>query len=200
MLHQLSPQSHETVAPARAEVSNAGRAAPRGRAKAACGAWARGASGSARAQARASRPRDASRGATAAELAQATRVRRGAAGARAQTARAWFRIVHFSVQADHVHLLVEADDQASLSRGLMGVAIRLARAVNRVVGRRGSVWADRYHARSLRTPREVRHGIVYVLMNWKKHSPERERLRPLLFRRLVRRVASSPAAGSAGSR
>jgi REP element-mobilizing transposase RayT len=88
-----------------------------------------------------------------------------------QSARAWFRIVHFSVQANHVHLLVEADDKTSLSRGLMGVAIRLARAVNRVVGRRGSVWSDRYHARALRTPREVRHGIVYVLMNWKKHVP-----------------------------
>ena len=88
-----------------------------------------------------------------------------------RTARAWFRVVHFSVQADHVHLLVEADDKSSLARGLMGAEIRLARAVNRVVGRRGRVWGDRYHARPLRTPREVRHGLVYVLMNWKKHMP-----------------------------
>src|SRR5215510_3746322 len=73
----------------------------------------------------------------------------------ARTAREWFRIVHFSVQADHVHLLVEANDKASLSRGLSGAIIRLARAVNRVLGRRGSVWSDRYHSRALRTPREV---------------------------------------------
>jgi REP element-mobilizing transposase RayT len=86
-----------------------------------------------------------------------------------RTARSWFRIVHFSVQADHIHLLVEADDKTSLARGLMGAAIRIARVVNRVAGRRGNVWADRYHARPLRTPREVRNGIVYVLMNWKKH-------------------------------
>jgi REP element-mobilizing transposase RayT len=86
-----------------------------------------------------------------------------------RTARSWFRIIHFSVQADHVHLIAEADDKVSLSRGLTGVAVRLARAVNRVVGRHGKVWSNRYHARALRTPREVRHGIVYVLTNWRKH-------------------------------
>jgi hypothetical protein len=53
----------------------------------------------------------------------------------------------------------------------MGATIRFARAVNRVLGRRGRVWGDRFHARALRTPREVRNGIVYVLMNWKKHVP-----------------------------
>jgi len=87
-----------------------------------------------------------------------------------RTARSWFRVVHFSVQANHVHLLVEADDKASLSRGLMGVAIRMARAVNRVLVRRGNVWSERYHSRPLKTPREVRNGIVYVLMNRQKHG------------------------------
>jgi hypothetical protein len=50
-----------------------------------------------------------------------------------------------------------------------GLAIRLARAVNRVLGRRGRVWADRYHARALTSPRAVRHALVYVLMNFRKH-------------------------------
>src|SRR5438045_9539043 len=77
----------------------------------------------------------------------------------AKTARSWFRIVHYSVQADHVHLLVEANDQSSLSRGVMGVTIRLARAVNAALNRRGHVWADRYHARALRQTREVRIGL-----------------------------------------
>jgi putative transposase len=89
----------------------------------------------------------------------------------ARTDRSWFRIVHFSVQTDHLHLIVEADDKVSLSRGLVGVAVRLARAVNGVLVRRGRVWADRYHARVLATPREVRHGLVYVLMNFRKHLP-----------------------------
>src|SRR5437667_6169012 len=74
-----------------------------------------------------------------------------------------FRIVEFSAQDDHLHLLVEAEDRPCLTRGLGGLAIRVARAVNRGLGRRGAVWADRYHARAITTPRAVRHAIVYVL-------------------------------------
>jgi hypothetical protein len=81
-----------------------------------------------------------------------------------------FRVVHYSVQADHVHLLVEGNSREALIHGLWGLAVRLARAVNRARGRTGKVWGDRYHARALTTPREVRNALVYVLMNWKKHD------------------------------
>ena len=74
-----------------------------------------------------------------------------------------FRIIHYSVQDDHLHLLVEAESRERLSGGLRGVAIRIARAVNRALGRRGAVFGDRYHIHALGTPREVRHGLVYVL-------------------------------------
>jgi REP element-mobilizing transposase RayT len=80
-----------------------------------------------------------------------------------------FRIIHFSVQMDHIHLIIEAGDRVALSRGVAGPTIRAARAINRALRRRGRVWDDRYHARDLRTPRETRTGIVYVLQNWKKH-------------------------------
>ena len=80
-----------------------------------------------------------------------------------------FRILHFSVQRDHVHLLVEGDDAGRFSRRIQGLSIRLAKAVNRALGRRGRVWGDRYHTRALRTPREVRHALVYVLHNARKH-------------------------------
>jgi hypothetical protein len=86
--------------------------------------------------------------------------------------------VHFSVQADHLHLLIEADDKSSLSRGLMGLAIRVARAVNRALRRQGRVWADRFHSRALTSPREVRNAIVYVLMNAKKHVDAAPNLDP----------------------
>lgn len=86
------------------------------------------------------------------------------------------RIVHFSIQSNHVHLICEADDQVSLSRGLRGLMIRMARGFNRVFGLRGAVWADRYHARILRTPREVRAVLVYVLGNWRHHGGERHPL------------------------
>lgn len=86
------------------------------------------------------------------------------------TSRATFRILEFSVQDDHIHLIAEAEDGRALSSGVRGLAIRLARRINRVLGRRGQVWADRYHARALTTPRAVRHALVYVLMNVRKHG------------------------------
>ena len=82
-----------------------------------------------------------------------------------------FRVLHFSVQDDHVHLIVEADDGRALCAGARGLSIRAARAINRALDRTGGVWGDRYHTRALKTPREVRNAIVYVLMNVKKHQP-----------------------------
>ena len=82
-----------------------------------------------------------------------------------------FRLLQWSVQADHIHMLVEADGPRAFVRGCQGLAIRLAKAVNRVCGRAGAVWGDRYHARVLTTPRALRHCLVYVLQNWRKHLP-----------------------------
>src|SRR5438874_9405150 len=73
-------------------------------------------------------------------------------------------------QDHHLHLLVEAEDRVRLSRGIAGLAIRIARAVNRALGRRGAVWSGRYHARAITTPRAVRHAIVYILFN-RRSSP-----------------------------
>ena len=76
-----------------------------------------------------------------------------------------FRVAHFSAQTDHVHLIVEASSRERLSRGLQGLAGRLARAVNRAWRRSGDVWSGRYHAHDLATPTEVRNALVYVLLN-----------------------------------
>jgi putative transposase len=89
--------------------------------------------------------------------------------------RVEFRVVHFSVQSDHLHLVVEAQDETALSSGARGLSIRLARAINRVLGRSGQVWGDRYHAHALKTPKETRNAVVYVLMNFKKHHPQDRR-------------------------
>jgi len=86
-----------------------------------------------------------------------------------KTSKGRFRLLHYSVQRDHVHLLVEGDGVGELRRGIQGLAIRVAKAINRAIGRRGKVWWDRYHARPLATPREIRHALVYILQNWKKH-------------------------------
>ena len=81
-----------------------------------------------------------------------------------------FRVVHFSVQDNHVHMIVEATDGKGLARGVQGLAIRLARRVNAMLGIRGSFWGERFHSRELASPRSVRNAIVYVLMNAKKHG------------------------------
>ena len=79
-----------------------------------------------------------------------------------------FRLVHFSVQSNHVHLIAEAADRRSLSRGMQGISIRVARAVNRGLARRGRVFAERYHARALKTPRAAYFAVRYVLLNARK--------------------------------
>ena len=83
--------------------------------------------------------------------------------------KAAFRVVHFSVQSDHVHLIAEGDEVNALVRGIQGLAVRCAKGINRAVRRRGRVWSSRYHAHALRTPTEVRRGLVYVLLNFRKH-------------------------------
>jgi hypothetical protein len=79
------------------------------------------------------------------------------------------RLVQFSVQSNHLPLIVEADDRRALSRAAQGLATRLALRLNARLGRRGKVFASRYHARALRTPLEVRRALVYVLHNHRHH-------------------------------
>jgi putative transposase len=88
------------------------------------------------------------------------------------TAKDGFRIAHYSVQHDHVHLIIEAEDAAALSHGMRSFAIRAARTLNRdgLRGRRGRIWGDRYHRHDLPTPTEVRNALVYVLANGVKHG------------------------------
>ena len=80
-----------------------------------------------------------------------------------------FSLAQFSVQRDHLHLIAEASDRRALSRGMQGLSIRVARAVNAQLGRSGKLFVDRYHARALTTPRTVRLALRYVLLNVRKH-------------------------------
>jgi putative transposase len=82
------------------------------------------------------------------------------------------QVVHFSVQGNHLHLIVEAEGRDALSKSMKGLAVRVAVGLNRLTGRRGTVFADRYHARALATPREVANTLRYVFENYRKHSRE----------------------------
>ena len=84
--------------------------------------------------------------------------------------RGSFRVVHYSIQRNHVHMIVEAVDVRALACGMKSAGARFARAVNRVFGRAGRVLDGRFHHEVLRVPRQVRNALAYVLLNARKHA------------------------------
>ncbi len=87
-----------------------------------------------------------------------------------------FRVIHLSIQHNHLHFLVEAGGKDALRLGMQGLAISSAKAINRACKRRGKVFEYRYHATSIRSPRQARNALAYVLNNWRRHN-EDERAR-----------------------
>jgi len=86
------------------------------------------------------------------------------------TRRPDFRIVEFSVQDNHLHLVIEADEAAARARGMKSFSVRANRLFNAALERgRGPVWDGRYHFTELKTPRQVRNALVYCINNYKKH-------------------------------
>jgi len=90
------------------------------------------------------------------------------------------RIVHLSIQRTHLHLIVEADDKNALASGMQGFQISAAKHLNAAISRdkpgprrRGTVFPDRYHAEIITNPRQARHTLIYVMMNWRKHEEDR---------------------------
>ena len=83
--------------------------------------------------------------------------------------RRGFRVVHYSIQKDHIHLIIEAKDKHTMACGMKSLGARIAKAINRIFGRRGPALRGRFHSRVLRTPREVRNALAYVLLNIRTH-------------------------------
>lgn len=81
-----------------------------------------------------------------------------------------FRLIEYSIQRDHLHLIVEADSTRALSRGIQGLKIRIARGLNKLWNLTGPRFPDRYHAHVLRALREVRNALHYVLNNARHHG------------------------------
>ena len=88
-----------------------------------------------------------------------------------------FRIVHLSIQTNHLHMLVEARDRKALTRGMQSFAINAARAINKAHGVAGKVFAFRYHATQITSPRQARNTLAYVLNNWRRHHLDWENRR-----------------------
>ena len=87
----------------------------------------------------------------------------------ASRGRFGLRLIEFVVRGNHLHLIVEADSSEALSQGMQGLAIRIAKALNRLMKRHGRVFADHYHERLLETPAELVNAIAYVLRNAEHH-------------------------------
>jgi REP element-mobilizing transposase RayT len=85
-----------------------------------------------------------------------------------------FRVVEFNVLGNHLHFLIEAAGKRALACGMQGLLVRLARRLNAKLGRTGKLFAARYHARALATPREVRNAIRYVLLNRRHHQADKK--------------------------
>ena len=90
--------------------------------------------------------------------------------------KADFRVCHYAILDNHIHLVVEADDRAALSRGMKGLKNRMTRAINKHWDREGTIFADRYHAREVASPRQARAVLLYVISNYRKHCAEQGRM------------------------
>jgi REP element-mobilizing transposase RayT len=83
-----------------------------------------------------------------------------------------FRIVHLSIQGNHLHLLIEAEDADAISRGMQRFQSMVAKALNKKLGRKGPVFAFRYHRVDITSPRQMRGALAYVLNNWRRHRED----------------------------
>jgi len=106
---------------------------------------------------------------------------------RAANERDGMQVVDYVVLGNHLHLIVEAEGQQALSRGMQRLLIRIAMRLNSLQNRRGGVFADRYHAHILRTPRETARAVRYLRDNYRKHTYEH--VAPEWHDELCRRIA-----------
>ena len=83
------------------------------------------------------------------------------------------RIVHFCVQRDHLHLIIEADEREAFLSGIRGLTIQLSKRLNAALLLSGRLWADRYQAEELNSFSQLRQALVFVLNNRLWHSSRR---------------------------
>jgi REP element-mobilizing transposase RayT len=88
------------------------------------------------------------------------------------------RIIHFSVQSNHLHLLIESDGKEKLAQSMQSLCTSLAKSINSRLQRKGKVFKDRYHVHILKTLREVKHAMVYIFQNFAKHTKIPNRFDP----------------------
>jgi REP element-mobilizing transposase RayT len=88
------------------------------------------------------------------------------------------RIIHFCVQSNHLHLLIESSGKEGLSTGMQSFCTSMAKSLNYVLDRSGAVFRDRYHPHILKTLREVKNALLYIFQNFAKHTKVKSRFDP----------------------
>lgn len=100
------------------------------------------------------------------------RIFRTILGQLARLKRRGVRVVHYSVQHDHLHLIVEGESRLDISSQMRKLFSSIALAVNDVAKRRGSLFRDRHHRVELDNPTKTRNALVYVVFNDRKHHAQ----------------------------
>lgn len=80
------------------------------------------------------------------------------------------RILHYSLQTNHFHILAEADNNQILANAMKSLVTCLAIWLKKMWRRKGSIFSERFHSRILRTPTEVKRVLRYILLNYARHA------------------------------
>jgi REP element-mobilizing transposase RayT len=80
------------------------------------------------------------------------------------------KIVHYTLEYNHVHLLVESVDNKILHKGMQAFGITIAKAINKIKRTKGAVYKNRYHLRVIDSPRQLKNVLHYIFSNGVKHK------------------------------
>ncbi|MGZ3789032.1 MAG: transposase [Bacteriovorax sp.] len=92
--------------------------------------------------------------------------------------RQGLKVIHYSLEYDHVHLLIEADNNYILGKGMQAFGVTLSKAINRMRKLKGGVYKHRYHFRHISSARELKNVMNYIFTNGLKHKTAKNIMNP----------------------
>lgn len=92
--------------------------------------------------------------------------------------RQGLKVIHYSLEYDHIHLIIEADNNRTLGKGMQAFGVTLAKAINRMRKVKGQVYKHRYHFRQITSSRQLKNVMTYIFNNGVKHKTSATALSP----------------------
>lgn len=80
------------------------------------------------------------------------------------------RVIHFSLEHNHVHLYAECESNFVLGKAMKAFGVTFVRRVNKLKKIKGQLYKYRYHLRVLKSARDAKNVINYILKNGIKHG------------------------------